>query len=244
MKFLMDLWELQKIDLKIEQLSEEFKVLETKNKLKPLKKRIKSDKEALEVINTKLTELKKELKKTEWDYSDLSLKANGLEKKLYSGEIKNLKEMEQLTRQLENIKQNKDTKENLSLELIGGSEKLENELEGIEQNLKLAKQEYKQEILKCKRDADKIEEEIFEQELQREQLLENIDEKYINLYEQLKSNKQGIAIATVVGQNCSGCRVNLPSMIVSMTKAGNTIVKCENCGRILFWQKEFEQEDC
>lgn len=243
MNFLADLWKLQKNDLKIEQLKEDFRALEAKNKLKPFKKRLISDKEVLEAIKTKLSGMKREFKKTELDYNDLSLKATELEKKLYSGEIKNLKEMEQLTIQLENINQNKEIKEDLSLELIEGIEKLEKEIKRREQNLILAIQEYKQEMLKYRKEADKIEEEIFDQELQREQLLEKIDKKYIVLYEELKRNKQGIAIATIKGQNCSGCRVSLPSMIVSMTKAGNTIVKCENCGRILFWHKELEQED-
>ncbi|HHY13956.1 MAG TPA: hypothetical protein GX526_04875 [Thermoanaerobacterales bacterium] len=240
MDFLYELWKLQTNDLKIKKLNKEFNELKTKEELQFSKAQISDCEETLNKLKRKLSQLQKSFQKTEWGYEDLVSKTSDLEKKLYSGEIKNLKEMEQLTKQMEKIKKEKENAENRSLEMIEKIEELDVVIKKKKDKLGLKKKEYKQKLLKYNVEADKIEEEIFEQELIREQIIEKIDKEHLDLYEELKRNKQGIAIVTIKGQNCSGCRVNLPSMIVSMTKAGKSIVKCENCGRILFWRKDME----
>jgi hypothetical protein len=238
MQILTDLWHLQEYDLKIAELRKILKCLPVKRTLVALKKHIKEEMGEIKNKKKELNELNKKLRKTEREYRDLTIIEKELERKLYSGEITSIREMERLEKKLEKLKQDEGHEENITLELMDIIEKMENEITKREEGLKADIQKYKKEKLKYKKEVDKIEEELFNLELKREELVEKIDESYLSIYEQLKKNKQGVAIAKIKGGRCSGCRMSLPLIVINRAKLEDSIVKCENCGRILRWAKD------
>ena len=66
-----------------------------------------------------------------------------------------------------------------------------------------------------------------------DKLKESIDPALLKRYTAIRSNYAN-PIATVENNQCSGCRMSLPTSIVKKVSSGTGLVECENCGRILY----------
>jgi len=40
-------------------------------------------------------------------------------------------------------------------------------------------------------------------------------------------------MARLLGDQCGGCNMSMPSVVLRAIKGGSTIVECETCGRII-----------
>jgi predicted nucleic acid-binding Zn-ribbon protein len=67
----------------------------------------------------------------------------------------------------------------------------------------------------------------------RQALAGRIRPQLLNRYERL-SKSYGRAVVPVTGNLCLGCFVKLPTSYPSL-KTKNTLLTCENCGRILYF---------
>lgn len=59
-----------------------------------------------------------------------------------------------------------------------------------------------------------------------------IDPKLIERYQLIKQHSVP-PIARLVGDQCGGCNMSLPSVILRKLKNGNEIIECETCGRMI-----------
>lgn len=97
---------------------------------------------------------------------------------------------------------------------------------------------------KAKRDYDAVrtacdeEKEVFAPKI--EELTNKLDEIRVGipdeLFETYSTFKQNHAapIALLSNSRCGGCHMALPAVVEKRVAAGNSIVRCENCGRILY----------
>ncbi len=60
-----------------------------------------------------------------------------------------------------------------------------------------------------------------------------VDQKMLTRYMQVKRN-QAVPIAKVENNQCGGCNMSLPSVVIKRVISSDTIVECDNCGRILY----------
>jgi predicted nucleic acid-binding Zn-ribbon protein len=60
------------------------------------------------------------------------------------------------------------------------------------------------------------------------------DEDLLELYDKLFRGKAGRAIVPLDGSHCSGCHMTLTPSTLRDTRAGTSVVSCEQCGRILY----------
>jgi predicted nucleic acid-binding Zn-ribbon protein len=67
----------------------------------------------------------------------------------------------------------------------------------------------------------------------RNNLAKRIRPQLLNRYERL-SKSYGRAVVPVTGNLCLGCFVTLPTSYPSL-RTKNTLLTCENCGRILYF---------
>jgi predicted nucleic acid-binding Zn-ribbon protein len=60
------------------------------------------------------------------------------------------------------------------------------------------------------------------------------DERLVHSYDRIrKSVKNGIGVATIDRDSCSGCFAGIPPQRQSDIKQRKKIIVCENCGRVL-----------
>jgi uncharacterized protein len=67
----------------------------------------------------------------------------------------------------------------------------------------------------------------------REQIVPEIDEELLELYEDLRASKKGIGAAALVDGACQGCHQALSAVQLDKLKKTDGIKRCEQCRRIL-----------
>lgn len=70
--------------------------------------------------------------------------------------------------------------------------------------------------------------------IERERLAREVDVDLLVTYQRLMKSKDGLALATLEGGRCGGCHMKLIPSTVINTQSGSEIVRCEDCGRILY----------
>lgn len=72
----------------------------------------------------------------------------------------------------------------------------------------------------------------------RDALAADVDKPLLQQYEQIRRAKRGIGVVPIKpGQHCGGCSARLPLHVVQKVMHANKIIKCPNCGRILYFPK-------
>ena len=88
--------------------------------------------------------------------------------------------------------------------------------------------------LKVKYDAE-YKRQLTELDSKRTHVLEKakgITPEYINKYKSIKLHVVP-PMAKLLNDQCGGCNMSLPSVVVRSIKSGSTIVECETCGRMI-----------
>ena len=80
----------------------------------------------------------------------------------------------------------------------------------------------------------RMESEKIEVQAEREQLLQNVPESIIPLYNRLMKTKAGLAVAPLRDGKCEGCHMRLIASTVMKVQTAKEIAQCEDCGRILY----------
>lgn len=122
------------------------------------------------------------------------------------------------------------------------------ELYALMQELKSTEsklQDMRTKISKARKDFAKFKEEhnkeleASAEELGRRQsavkaIEKEVDPPLLERYREIKKNKPA-PLALIEADQCGGCNMTLPSLMVSQVQEGRQIFECENCGRILYY---------
>lgn len=69
----------------------------------------------------------------------------------------------------------------------------------------------------------------------RGDLAKTIDARLLTTYETVAKQRKGTGIARVVDGLCEACRVRLRPHLYNQLRAGDQVIQCESCVRILYW---------
>ena len=72
----------------------------------------------------------------------------------------------------------------------------------------------------------------------RADLVKTIEPRLLATFEMVAKGRKGLGIARVVDGLCSACRVRLRPHLYNQLRAGDQIIQCESCVRILYWIPE------
>lgn len=194
------------------------KILDTEGKL--LKLKSSQDK-----IKNKLNQSNSRLK-------DYNFKIIEVEKSLYNGEIKDLKQLEYLSYEKDKLKEIISDTETEILEFMDEVENIDEELSAMGCSL----EDIKEKNDKLKNKYSILEKELMDKiKLEENEILtlENkIDVKLLNRYSMIRKSK-GTGIAEVKDSVCSGCNMLIAKVLLDRLDNQNEIICCESCGRIL-----------
>ena len=180
-----------------------------------------------------LREAEHKFKESEFEADELKAKIEPLEKKLYQGAMPP-KELEALQADIDSLKRRRSTLEDAALAAMDALEQAQQQASEAEQRVNQLIEEHgaEQEDMGLRR--QEIEAEIAQLEQEREEAAAEIDPSLLKLYETLRTNKGGRAVAKLEGGACQGCRISLPMNVQQRARAGNAVVQCPSCERILY----------
>ena len=152
--------------------------------------------------------------------------------KLYSGKIKNPKELVGYEQEAGMLKANLAAKDDVLLELMEKMDAARVEIQKLDETRKMAADEWQSQKATLAQQADMLKAELVSFQKKHEEILAAIDKDTLSTYQGIKGRK-GQAVARVEQGRCLGCRVMLSISELQRVR-GSDIVICSNCGRILY----------
>ncbi len=177
-------------------------------------------------------ELKGKQQSMEWEIDDLGAKIAAVKQSLYSGQIKNPKELSSLQHEAEGLEARRNQLEDEALGLMEQVEEATNTLATIEGELKTLEKEWRNKQQRLSAEIECLEGELFELEHKQQVLSAEIEPGVIDFYYQLKKQKVW-PVARVEQGLCGGCRLSLSTAELQRVR-GSSLVQCSSCHRILF----------
>ena len=223
------LYQLQELDLEID--SQEQALSQTMSQLgeSPAVLRVQGQ---LQSEQARLEELRRKQHSAEWEIEDISTKLAPAEKKLFSGDIKNPKELANLQHEVEMLKAKRSQMEEKALEIMEQVELSETGVTKINGELETLKAEWQRQQQELSDSVERLKAVLSDLKGKRQLLSAEISPQAVELYQGLRKER-GTAVARVEQGICRGCRISLPTTELQQARSGN-LVKCSSCGRILF----------
>ena len=229
MSVVKELYQLQETDLEIEsseqalaqiasQLGESQAVVRTRTELK--------------LKQQHLEELGRQQHSAEWEIEDLVNKLTTAEEKLYSGRIKDPKELTNLQHEVNGLRARRNQLEDKALEVMDQVELSTAGVATLSNELKTVEAEWHSQQQQLSTNMEQLKTTLPDLRHKQQLLSVKIDPQTIELYQELKKRK-GRAVVKVEQGICCGCRISLPTTELQRAR-GDSLVQCSSCGRILF----------
>ena len=236
---ILALYELQKIDSKIDEIDKikgelPLEVQDLEDEIAGLKTRVENIKAEIEELNTLTKQRNREKDQAKIMISKYTEQQNN---------VRNNREFDAITKEIEYQELEIELAEKRLKEYAAGIKAKKLQLEEAENLSK----ERAADLAAKEAELESIEVEtapqVAEYEAQRERVLARIDERLLAAYERIRRNvRNGLAVVTVKRDACGGCFNRIPPQRQVDIRQGKKIIVCEYCGRILVADPEAAQE--
>lgn len=153
---------------------------------------------------------------------------------LYGGTVKNPKELQDLQREAEALKRHLATLEDRLLEAMVALEEAQQAHQAAKAHLERVEAEHAaahEDLLQERASLQAREQELLEA---REAAVAGVAQSDLALYEELRQSSGGLAVVQVEEGGCPACGMRLSASTRQAVRSGNELVRCGQCGRILF----------
>lgn len=231
---------MRKVDL-LRQLQRVDQALDRgRERLTELEPRL-GDRSALDAAIAELETRQRTLRRLESEQVDLDLqvedlrgKLKAIEEKLYGGKVRNPKELQDLSREAEQLRRRISAAEDRLLECYEQVEQAATLLNEARALREQAEREWQERQASLGRELAELRAELASLERERERVRAEVDGQALRVYEGLRRTRNGLAVAEIRQRTCQGCRVSLPMSEEHRARSTPDLVLCPNCGRILF----------
>ncbi|MGH2927436.1 MAG: zinc ribbon domain-containing protein [Solirubrobacteraceae bacterium] len=158
-----------------------------------------------------------------------------LEQRMYAARGTPARDLQAMDEEVRHLRQRREQLEDDELEVMVALEPLDGQLASLEaQGAELRAQGERLRAALQLAEAE-IEEELAAHSGARDVATAAVPDDLRSRYESLRARLGGTGAARLVGNRCSGCHLELPSMEVDRIRRlpPGTVVTCEQCGRIL-----------
>ena len=227
----LNLFRLQTLDTQINHIDNRL------NEIDLILKQDKAVKQALMKLEESKQELNKrriELKQSENLVEIQQLKLKRSQANLFSGKIKNPKELQDLQQESEALRRYISKLEDDQLACMIIFEEAQQKSKSAEDQHKQAQENKASQNASLLGEKMRLEKTLSNLIPQRQAVISGISAEALNLYQGLLKSKNGLAVAEVLDNGCSACGSTLTPGELQSARSPNTLLHCANCGRILF----------
>ena len=226
-----DLYDLQLLDWEIQKREEELDDIRAKLADDSTRIAAKRRADALEARMAKLTSPRRQ---AENNIEDIERRIADIDVRLYDGSVTNPRELEAYQEERANLEENKSEEEDKLLELMIESDDTQALLDKAKAIFERIDQERVSEIERLRSRGTAITAELPEFMDRRITLADFQAPAALATYESVRKLRGGQGAALVDRRGlCQGCRLVIPTTEMRLVRAGNQIVQCGSCSRIL-----------
>ena len=220
-----------KVDAKMTGFKNELSILP--GKIAKLEKAIATITKSEQDATSHFEALKKEHRSLEQNLEDLSIQIIKSKNQLMS--IKTNREYEAMTKEIKNLEQDVDAKEEKLLFLMDELDTQEKDNKIFLEKAAADKTENERKKKEMEERVEVLKTELDELEQEKPKILEELDPQLQSRYERIIGKFGDYAVTHVVGEVCQGCFTTMPPQTVNEVKKNDRIITCEACGRILVY---------
>lgn len=228
------LWEYQIVDMALDRFENKLKKSQTRRKLLKTRNFLLDQQSRMKKLEQSLINGRENCNRIKAEYQRAQLELAKLEEGFKACDKENLSEVRKFSKSYDELNKlltsmNKDLKKINRL-----AESTDTSLMDMRDKVSMGKKEFDE--LKALHDeelkAATPELERLKKEVDR--LEPNVDDSLLECYKRVKKSRIN-PVAKVVNEQCSGCNMAIPSLIMRHLREGSEIIECESCGRILYY---------
>ncbi|MBN2878094.1 MAG: hypothetical protein JXN65_00510 [Clostridia bacterium] len=231
LKLLLDY---QQLDIKISKIESEVKQSALYKKVVKVRKYLIDSQKLMQKHESEVVGINETLKSLLSQYNEANETVEELTEAISNvNSESSIKEVQMLLRKAKQEQTNLAKIEREILKDQTTMSTIEESLQKIAHNVPTYKTEFEQ--LKAKYDEEllKINEEIEPLKDKLKELAKKIDKETLKKYKTAKKS-HAIAVVMLDGKRCMGCNMELSSKMAKEVTTSDTLLECENCGRLLY----------
>jgi len=184
-------------------------------------------------LRLRLDELSRDQMRFEHEIDSMSQKAAAEERRLFDGSVANARELDSITHEVDNLKKRRSDREDELLALMEVREELEAQERAAAERSEALRARVAEVGSVAAEELERLRTDLRERSEARAALAEKVDPEYLELYEELRPQKKGVAAVALIDGVCQGCHEQLSSVYVDRLKRVEGPKRCEHCRRIL-----------
>jgi predicted nucleic acid-binding Zn-ribbon protein len=231
MRQTLSLFRLQQTDSQIDRLTLRLQTI--KNKLE--------DDVALQLAKRKVEDAEKhqrtstnELQDAETVVTNLRIKIEQTEASLYSVKGYTPKELQDMQNDVASMKRHLIQLEDNQLNAMIAVEQADNLLQEVQTQFDCEKSSSNKQNKSLEEEQATLQKELQKLYLERSANSVSIPEETLHIYDHLRQERKGIAVAIISDRACSACGSGLTPAQIQATRSSDQIALCPSCGRILY----------
>jgi predicted nucleic acid-binding Zn-ribbon protein len=215
------------INNKLNRVAEIEKLLSNKDELIEIEKLVLA-------AEKHIADIRKQLLQAENNVRDQQLKIELTDNALYGGKVRNPKELQDLQNEAAALRRYLSVLEDRQIDAMITLEEAETQHQSAIINYERIKTKYHHQNETLSIEHLHLNDDLIRLNVEREVVLQTIDKQDLELYEKLRENRRGIAIASIIEQTCGACGTTLTPAVRQSAQSPVQIVQCPSCRRILY----------
>ncbi|MES4887510.1 C4-type zinc ribbon domain-containing protein [Streptomyces sp. NPDC096012] len=229
------LLDVQDLDVRLQQLAHRRRSLPEHAEIATLTKDLTQLRDLLVAAQTQDSDTAREQTKAEQDVDQVRQRAARDQQRLDSGAVTSPKDLANLQHEIVSLAKRQGDLEDVVLEVMERREAAQERVTELTERVGSA--QAKIDDASGRRDAafEEIDREVASVTKEREVIAASIPADLLKLYDKLREQQGGIGAAKLYARTCQGCRQELAITELNEIRAAapDTVIRCENCRRIL-----------
>jgi len=165
-----------------------------------------------------------------------------MDKRMRMNRIKNIKELQALQREIDQIKQSNGELEEQLITVMEEIDGVKAAIKSKEEELAKIQDEWKQKQDEMQTQISSIDQAVSEASRRRQSIATQVTRDLISRYELIFSRRGGTAVVEVAGGICQGCYMNIPPQLWNEIIRNEKVNLCPSCQRILYYKAPAVEE--
>lgn len=227
----LGLYRLQQVDSQIDQIQARLKSIQ---QILENDETLRTANERFAVLMDTHRDAERTLKLSEAEVEKQRIKIEQAEASLYGGKVHNPKELQDLQKDVASLKRHLETLEERELEAMIAAETAEKELQDAKTDLERVQSNLKEQHKDLTGESETLRKNLERLNSERQAVVTDIAGQTLNVYDQLRKQKRGLAITTIAENSCEACGTTLTPSQQQNARSTSQLFHCPTCGRILY----------
>ncbi|MER5766719.1 zinc ribbon domain-containing protein [Streptomyces sp. NPDC001985] len=234
------LLEVQALDVRLSQLAHKRKSLPEHAEIEALTKDLTQLRDLLVAAQTEESDTAREQTKAEQDVDQVRQRAVRDQQRLDSGAVGSPKDLENLQREIVSLAKRQGDLEDIVLDVMERRESVQERVTELTERVSAVQAKVDDATARRDEAQGALDADAASVAKDREAVSAVVPADLLKLYEKLRVQQGGVGAARLYQRRCEGCRLELNITEVNEVRAAapDTVLRCENCHRILIRTSE------